>query len=241
MTRTAASFVIVSLFVLLAACGAQRQHMQIQRAGEDLTMELAGLYVAKGAHSAAVPLLQRIITEDPKNLDARVLYGIVLRDTGLYPQAQRELEHCLRLAPRRGDVHAALGVLHDVWRHRDDALKHHQAAVALAPRQASFRNNLGFSLFLSGDTAGAIKQLELALAMDPSLSIAYNNLAFAYGRVGKFTDAERTFRATLGDAATMVNMALVYDDQGDSAQAESLRARAYALAPELKPTEETAP
>lgn len=223
-----------------AGCGAQKQHQAIQNAGESFKMELAQLYISKDAHAAAIPLLQRIIAEDPKNVEARIMYGVVLRDSGLFPQAKRELEHCLTLAPGRADIHAALGVLFDAWHRPEDARSHHLTAVTVAPSNAAFRNNLGFSLYLAGDIDAAIKQLEAALAMDPSLTMAYNNLAFAYGRRGDFEDAERTFRATLGEAATMINMALVYDEHGRDDDAASLRERAYVLNPDLRATSQEA-
>jgi pentatricopeptide repeat protein len=232
----------VLVVTLALGCGASAQSANAQREGDALKMELAALYINKGAHAAAIPLLQRIIGENPRNVEARVMYGVVLRDTGLYPQARRELEHCLRLAPARAEIHGALGVLYDVWQRPKEALPHHVSAVKLAPASASFRNNLGFSLYLSGDTDAAVKQLETALAMDPSLTVAYNNLAFAYGRRGNFVDAERTFRAMLGEAATLMNMAMIYEEHGRTDEAAAVRAKALALEPALQhPQKESRP
>ena len=169
---------------------------------------------------------------------ARVLYANVLRDLGLYPQAEREYRYVLAKAPRYAPGHAGIGILCDLQRQSKTALRHHRIAVRLAPGNPSYRNNLGFSLYLAGKTDEAIVELERALAMDPSLAVAYNNLGFAYGRKKDYERAERTFRSALGEASTLLNMALIYEENGDLARAETLRKRAYDLDPELRPDEE---
>jgi len=218
-------------------CGPRRQ-TPVKNPGEELRFELAELYVAKGVQRAAVPLLQKILAEEPKNARARVLYANVLRDLGLYPQAEREYRYLLRMAPNYAAAHAGLGILCDLQRQPKTALQHHKMAVRLSPGDASYRNNLGFSLYLAGETDAAIVELERALAMDPSLAVAYNNLGFAYGRKKDYERAERTFRSALGEASALLNMALIYEENGEVERAEELRARAYALEPELRPDEE---
>lgn len=233
----------LAVLVLAAAagCGAARQHAQIQQQGEALRVELAELYVHKGAREAAVPLLQRSMAESPRDPHLRVLYGAVLRDLGLYPQARAQFLVALSLAPRSAEAHAALGILLDLEGRPAEALSHHQTAVALAPGVADYRNNLGFSLYLAGKYDGAVTELERALAMDPGLTVAYNNLGFAYGRRGDLTRAERTFRSSGGEVAALMNMAVVHELRGETAQAADLREQAYVRSPDLRPVEEVTP
>ncbi len=218
-----------------AGCGASKQHAKIAQAGKDMRVELAETYIAKGVKEAAIPLLRRAITESPKDPKVRVLYATVLRDLGLYPQAERHFQFALDLEPNYAPAHAGLGILYDLQRRPEKALKHHRRAVRLQPGFAPYRNNLGFSLFLAGDTEGAIRQYENALSLDPGLTVAYNNLGFAYGRAGKFDRAERTFRTVGNRPATLINMSLVYDEHGEHDRAREMREEAYALAPDLRP------
>jgi Flp pilus assembly protein TadD len=221
---------------MLVACGgAQKRQAEMQRQGESLRLELAELYVHKNARQAAVPLLQRILAERPLDVRARVLYGSVLRDLNLFPQAEAELRRALVIEQRRPDAHAAIAILLDLTGRHDEAMKHHTYAVKLAPGSAEFRNNLGFSLLAAGKPSDAIGPLEVALALDPALSHAYANLGFAYGRVGRLEEAERTFRAGLGEAAALIDMALVYEERGEADKASELRERAYLIAPDLRP------
>ncbi len=235
VTRNPILLTLAVAATLLAGCAAaQRQHAAIEKAGEGLSFDLAKLYVNKGVHQAAVPLLQKLLADNPKDERARVLYGTVLRDQGLYPQAEQQLRYALMLEPRDAEAHAALGILFDLERQPRRALAEHEQAVKLAPRVARFRNNLGFSLYLAGDTKTAIAQLEQALALDPGLTVAYGNLGFAYGQLREFDRAERTFRAALPEAGALMNMALVYERHGELEHADELRARAYAIDPDLR-------
>lgn len=225
------------LFILalgLAACGAQKQHAQVQKAGEALRLDVAQLYIEKGARQQAVPLLRRILASEPNNHGARVLYGSVLRDLGLYPQAKAQLARVLEAVPNAAEAHAALGILFDLQREFDKAKTHHNKAVALAPGRADFVNNLGFSYFLSKQHEFAVKCFEQALSLDPGLALAYNNLGFTYGSLGDFDKAERTFRTALGDAGAAYNMALVYDQKGKKKKAARMRRRAFDRDPELR-------
>ncbi len=229
---------LVTFVLLLGACGASKQHSQIQNDAEALRIDLAELYVSKGVSRAAVPMLQKILADNPRDVRARVLYGEVMRDLGLYPQATRELRLALKLAPKNARVHAAIAILLDLERQHDQALRFHEKSVRLAPGNAAYRNNIGFSLYLAGKTDAAIVQLEQALAMDPGLTVAYNNLGFAYGKKGQLDRAERAFRAGLSEASTLINLALVQEQRGDQPAADELRERAYALDPDLRPLEE---
>jgi Tfp pilus assembly protein PilF len=217
----------------LVGCGAQRQHRDIQRAGEELRYELAEIYVQRGALQAAAPLLRRVLAETPRDVRARTLYGTVLRDLGLYPQAEKELRFALGIDSRRAETHGALAILLDLTGRGAEALDHHRRAVSRSPGDARLRNNYGFSLYVAGDTDAAIAHLERALALDPGLAQAHLNLGFAYGRAGRLDEAGRAFRAALPEPAALYDLAIVLDQRGDGAGAEALRGQALALDPSL--------
>lgn len=214
----------------LAGCGASKAHLQkAEIDGRLLRVELAQTYVGRGAYEAAIPLLRLAVAEFPDSPRVRTLYGTVLRERGLYPQAEREFLAALRTAPGFAPAWAGLGILYDLMRRPADAERAHRRAIALAPGVAAYWNNLGFSLYVAGRTDEAIAALERALALDPSLVVAYNNLGFAYGRKGDYANAERCFRGAAGgsgEAGAYLNLALVYEQNGDVAAAERLRSAA---------------
>jgi Flp pilus assembly protein TadD len=229
---------VVLIFAAVGCGAAARHHKTMQAEGEAFRYELAELYVAKGASEAAIPLLQRILGEHPDDPRARVLYGTVLRDQGLLPQAEGQLREALKISADRADAHAALAILLDLTDRHGEALRHHKRAAKLEPGNASYRNNLGFSLLSAGKAEDAIGPLEAALELDPGLPQAYANLGFAYGRAGRLDDAERTLRSGLGEAAALYDLALIRDERGEADEADALRLRAYAIDPDLR-TEES--
>jgi Tfp pilus assembly protein PilF len=229
--------VFLALALALGCAGRQRQHDTLARAGQEMRVELAQTYVDKGARAAAVPLLRRALAEHPDDPRVAALYATVLRDLGLYLQAEAQFRRVLALAPDYAPAHAGLAILCDLLRQPERARRHHERAVALAPGHAGYRNNLGFSLYLAGATGAAIGHYEAALALDPGLAITYRNLGFAYGRLGQLDAAERSFRTVDCRAEALLNLALVHDERGDADRADALRAQAYALTPDLRPAQ----
>jgi Flp pilus assembly protein TadD len=225
---------LLALVLACAACASQKHIQKQEEEGERLRIDLAETYVAKGAYTAAIPFLRRAIAENPKDAHIHVLYGTVLREQGLYPQAEKELRQATLLAPQSAEAWASIGILYDLMRRSSEANQAHHKAIELVPGNASYWNNLGFSLYVAGDDAGAIEALEKALALDPALVIAYNNLGFAYGRSGDLASAERCFRNAGGEARALMNMAIVHEGRGESDEAERLRAEAKARDPKLE-------
>ena len=218
----------------LAACASARQIRKSEAEGRALRSDLAELYVSRHAYEAALPLLSRSIAEDPKDPHLRTLYATVLRERGLYPQAEGEYLFALKLDPRFAPAWAGIAVLYDLTRRPADAERAHKQALTLAPGEAAYWNNYGFSLYVAGRFDEAIAALEQALLLDPSLTIAYNNVGFAYGRRGRYADAERSFTTAAGEVAAKLNLAVVYEENGDAATAARLRADARALDPDLE-------
>jgi len=219
----------LALLLLLGACASDAHIRKTEEDGERMRFDLAETYVRKGAYASAIPLLRREVAAHPQNDAVHTLYGIVLREQGLYPQAERELKAALAIAPKSPRARDALGVLYDLMRRPEVAEPEHRAALAVAPSDAMYWNNLGFSLYVAKKNDDAIVALERSLAIDPSLAVAYNNLGFAYGRRGDDAGAERCFRTAGGDLGAKVNMAIVYEQRGEGDKAARLRA---ALAPD---------
>jgi Flp pilus assembly protein TadD len=230
MKRAAPAF----LLGLLAACASSSHIKRTEKDGEHLRMDLAETYVQKKAYGAAIPILRRQVLEHPEDARARTLFGVVLREQGLYPQSEKELREAVRLEPRMHGAWAAMGLLFDLMHRPAEAELAHRAALHLAPASAGYWNNLGFSLYVSGRNDEAIAALEKALALDPGLIVAYNNLGFAYGKRGSLTEAERSFRTAGGEVASLVNMAIVHEQRGDDETAARLRAEAKAKDPKVQ-------
>src|SRR4051812_35814167 len=98
----------------LAGCAAQKEALALEGNARKLRQELARMFVARGSYVAAMPYLQRATREEPGDVEAATLYGIVLRESGLYPQAEEQLTHALAINPRYAPAWGALGMLYDL-------------------------------------------------------------------------------------------------------------------------------
>jgi len=226
---------IATLLALMAIGCAGSQHMdKADKDGQALRLEMAEVFVKRGTYLAAAPLLRRVISEDPENMKARVLYAQVLREQGLYPQALGQYRVALKQSPRVPAIWAGMGILHDSMKDHEQAIVAHKNAVGLSPGTADYWNNLGFSYLVSGKSNSAIQALERALALDPAMTVAYNNLGFAYGRRGNYEGAHRAFRSAVGEARAYLNLALIYEDKNNAEKAEWCRAQAYEIEPNLR-------
>jgi Flp pilus assembly protein TadD len=191
-----------------------------------LAGEMAEVLVAHHAYEAAIPLLQRGITQDPNSGRLHLLLGIVLRDRGLFAQARAELDVAARLAPDDHETSTAYGVLLDMQGDHEEADAWHRKALGLSHGHGSVYNNLGFSLYLRHRYTDAISAYLKALERDPGARRVFNNLGFAYARLGRYEDAMRSFRQGGSPAKAFSNMALAYELGGNYDIAESFYEKA---------------
>ncbi len=198
---------------------------------DELTVQLAELMLNERADEHAVPLLQRALVKQPDDARVHYLYGTLLRDRGIYAQAEASLRRAISLDPKMAPAQAGLGLLYDLKRNHAEAQRWHAAAIALDPEVARFRNNLGFSLYLAGKNTEAVVAYESALKIDPAAARVYVNLGFAYAAMGQTADAERAFRQTGDEAAALNNLALAHELKGQPEKARLLYNKALGLDP----------
>ena len=223
------SFLLV-VALAVAGCANKANLQRIQEDGVMLRLDLARVMVKSGAYEAAVPVLQRLIAEAPKDMQARIMYATVLRQRGLYGQAIAQYQEALQLDPKSAGAYAGMGVTYSRMGQPVAAIRAHHRAVELAPRNAEVWNNLGFALYASGNTPAAVAALERAAVLDPTSLLVFNNLGFAYGKQARYDDALRAFRSALGESRAYINLAMVYDQAGNTERAAQCRETAQRLA-----------
>lgn len=121
----------------------------------------------RGQHDQAVVLLRKIIQEDARNADARLLLGSVLQEDG-----DREsialLREAVRLRPNSAEAHNALGEALNEFGDATAARPEFEAAAKLNPAFAQARVNLGLVLLQAGQIDAAGTELDAALQLLPA-------------------------------------------------------------------------
>ena len=117
-----------------------------------------------------------------------------------------------------------------------DASKFYQLAVDYGPDHLWFRTKLASSYVSLQEPARAITILDQVLDDNPKFHHAYNNRGFAHLVSGDFAAAESDFRRTLEldpDAKqALANLASLYFNAGDPAEAKLLIDRLVRLEPD---------
>jgi len=148
--------IILSLcaVVCVALLGAQRA-----------PVEEAWALLAKGQRQQAIALLRKIIRDNPRDADARLLLGSVLQEEGDRGESIAQLTEAVRLRPQSAEAQNALGEAFNAFGDAKSARAPFEKAVSLNPKFAQARVNLGLILLQGGEMEAAGVQLDRAIEL----------------------------------------------------------------------------
>jgi protein O-GlcNAc transferase len=128
-------------------------------------VEEAWALLAKGQRQPAIALLHRIIGDNPRDADARLLLGSVLQEEGDRAESIAQLTEAVRLRPRSAEAQNALGEAFNAFGDAKSARAPFEKAVSLDPKFAQARVNLGLILLQGGEKEAAGVQLDRAIEL----------------------------------------------------------------------------
>lgn len=191
-----------------------------------LELTLGRLYVQTGAFEKAIPLLQRVVSDQPGYSDGFVLLAAAQEGAGRPEDAIKTLEEALQYNPKfyRGQLRIAeLYERQRQWASAADAL---ERAQALNPR-APLGTRRAAALINGGKPAEARQLLEQSLAggdRNAQQAVELYLLAEAQRALKDLPAAEATARKLLeanpGDARGLHVLSLILQDKGDVQGAE---------------------
>ncbi len=123
--------------------------------------------------------------------------GLRSLKSGLYKQAQKDLDKAYKLEPSNSDVNRLLGYLYAQQGDGARALSHLEAAVASDARNAKTLTLIARLHLQQKDNAKAVPFLEQAVASDAEYWLAHHLLSIAYLQQRAFEKAEQQARLAL--------------------------------------------
>jgi protein O-GlcNAc transferase len=207
------------------------QRIELQRAREAL---------GSGDANAAARICQRLLTDNPRDQDARYLHGRSLAALSRWPDAANEFRRVLSAPGGSLAAMIDLGIAEAFAGNHREAMSVLEQARALDPRPAELHFALGLCRLGIGDNAGAADALREAIALNGDFPDAHNNLGVAYDRLGRLPEAVACFRRAVeihsefADAQRNLGFALLA--QGDATQAIA----AFQMAAGLRPQDASA-
>ena len=151
------------------------------------------LFQAGELHEAEQVYLQ-IRKQDPKQVDALHLLGIIAAQTGHASKAIEYFRGALRLKPGWAAAHNNLGNVFVNQKNFSQAVDSYRKAVKAKPDFALAYNNLGNALRECGRLAEAADSISQALRLKPDYPEAHSNLGIVLQAQGKLAEATASFQ-----------------------------------------------
>ena len=187
--------------------------------------ELAKTYIQLGSMIAGYQELQRTVTLDPANLQARLDLGNMLLAGGVPLRAKDQANAILKVQPNNADAYALLSHIAQKQGDHDQALTLIQHALAIEPNRAAFHTALGLLQASTPDGKQAGEQeLQKAVALNPKDPSAHLALAEMQAKSGDLQAAQQQAEAGVQAAPDNLQaravLAGLYMRGNDQAKAE---------------------
>ncbi len=113
--------------------------------------------------------LRKIVSQDPKNLNAWIKLGNILMDTNRYQEAIEAYSTALKLDPKNVNVRVDMGTCYRRIGKPEIAVKEYDRALKIAPRHIQAHRNKGIVLaFDLKKNKEAIKEFQTYLTLSPN-------------------------------------------------------------------------
>ena len=199
-------------------------------------LALAFKHYQKGQVLQAQQLCQQLIKQQPPQVDALNLLGIIDCQLGQLEQGIAYLQQAIAHQPNFSDAHFNLGNALQQQGKLPEAITHYQQALAGNPDLSDIYMNLGRVLEQESRFEEAIAVYQKLIAFKPDIPGAYLNLGLALQGQGRFQEAISAFNHVLelepdSDKAYN-NLGLTFKDRGKLEEAIGLFNRAIELNPQ---------
>jgi arylsulfatase A-like enzyme/Tfp pilus assembly protein PilF len=185
--------------------------------------------------AAAMTMLEAVLKEDPKVIDAWFTLGNMAGRRGRQDEAIANFKRALALKP--DDEEAVINMAHAYRKmgRDDDALVGFRRFLELDPRNAQVHYEIAQIMIDRGEYATASTELQAALAVEPKMAAARNALGVVALNQGNLPSAETQIRQALEMKPDVrlahFNLALLAEKRNDPATAQAEYARELELHP----------
>jgi len=197
-----------------------REKVAAQPDNVDARVALATAYRERGYPEIALEISRLAVARFPESGPAQLSLVRDLRAVNQRPDAIATLETFLKAHPQTAPgYYSWLGILRDesgLWPLGEPA---HRQAVDLAASDDSLHNNLGYNLLMQKKNDEAVAEFRQALQLNPSSELARNNLGLALAHSNSGAQAVTYWQTTSGAASAHNNLAVVWMEKGNYAEA----------------------
>jgi Tfp pilus assembly protein PilF len=150
----------------------------------------------KGQYAQAVKELTIHISSQGDDIQAIYLRGIAYRKTGQLDASLKDFDKAIKLNPQNPDLFSDRAITYHLMNRGEEAIKDMNGAVTLDPDNPFRYSCRAYIRELLDDTSGAMEDYEKAIVLEPNDEVSFNNLGVLQEKLGKITDAQKSFKAS---------------------------------------------
>lgn len=141
-----------------------------------------------GNFDAAKKSYQKILEQDPKNIEALHLLGILEAQLQNFQASLQILQQAIALDPQAAFLHNSIGNVYKNLGQLENAKNHYKQALQLEPNSATAHNNLANILLSQNDYDSAEQHYRKALDLKPDYADAHYNLGLLLTKKGNLSN-----------------------------------------------------
>ncbi len=193
-----------------------RKYLQeVNPRSREVRQHLVRLYLGKKAYDEALAELDKILEEDPGDLDAQLRMGLIYGELKDYPKAISSLNQILTVRPDELKVRDYLGLIYEESKDHESAIRAYEHNLKLQPNYYEGHMHLGFLLYRLKRFPDAISHLTYAVKLSPKQADAHLLLGLTYLQAEQYETASQAFEAGVlqnpGNPDLHFNLGTAYD------------------------------
>jgi len=169
--------------------------------------------------------------EPALNVDTRFAAGRLAETQGRLDAAAVQYEQALKLKPNHVPSLYRLGIVHTKSKDFEQATAVWRKYIKVTGDMASGYSNLGFCYEMAGDTANAEKAYKDGIQRDSNCIPCRTNYGLMLARNNRIAEAETQLAVVLKPDEVRYNLAAVYEQKGEMAQAKAELKKAIEINP----------
>ncbi len=171
-----------------------RKYLQeVNARSKEIRHNLVRLYIGDKLYMEALAELEKLLAEDPDDLDAQLRVALIHGEQKDFPKAIHELGKILAARPGELRVRDYLGLMYEELKRYDEAIRAYEQNLKIQPAYVDGHVHLGFVLYRLKRYAEAIPHLTDAARLNPKRADAHLLLGLTYLQTEQYDRATKAF------------------------------------------------
>lgn len=193
----------------------QKYLQRVNPRNKDIRQHLVQLYIATKDYTGGLAELQKMLDEDPADLDAQLRMALIYGEKKEYPKAIEQLTAVLKARPAELKIRDYLGYMYEETKDYPKAKAAYQSNIQLDPTFVESHVHLGVLHYRLKEFPEAVAQLSEAVRLNPKQPEPYIVLGLAHLQSEQPQKAAQAFeegiRHNPNNADLHFNLGTAYD------------------------------